>query len=212
MLDEFFDGPYMPIVETNRSCPYRCTFCAWGIGTTKLARFNDERVLEEIQYISERCKKASTLFIADANFGILERDAIFAAKMYECHRKYGFPQNVDVQWNKTRPDRVLKTAAEFKGIAAVGASMQSINEDVLSCNKRKNLTATQILQLQEELKNLGVEEKFTELIIGLPNETKASHIEANKTMIDYGFEVFNYNLHLLPGTEMDDKNYRKKYF
>ena len=114
--------------------------------------------------------------------------------MFKCHKKYGFPQNVDVQWNKTRPDRVLKTAAEFKGIAAVGASMQSINEDVLSAIKRKNLTASEILQLQEELKNLGVEEKkFTELIIGLPNETKFSHIEANKTMIDYGFEVFNYN-------------------
>ena len=31
-------------------------------------------------------------------------------------------------------------------------------------------------------------------------------------MIDLGFEVFNYNLHLLPGTEMDEEEYRKKYF
>ena len=28
-------------------------------------------------------------------------------------------------------------------------------------------------------------------------------------MIDLGFEVFNYNLHLLPGTEMDEDEYEK---
>ena len=40
LLDEFFEGPFIPILETNRSCPYRCTFCAWGIGTQKLLRFD----------------------------------------------------------------------------------------------------------------------------------------------------------------------------
>ena len=57
MLDEFFEDRWMPVLETNRSCPYRCTFCAWGIGTQKLMRFSEERVLTEIEYIAERCKK-----------------------------------------------------------------------------------------------------------------------------------------------------------
>ena len=213
LLDEFFDGPFIPILETNRSCPYRCTFCAWGIGTQKLMRFDDNRVIEEIKYINERCKKASTLFIADANFGILERDAIFAKEIYKGYKKNSYPHHVAVQWNKTRPDRILKTAKEFKEIAPVGASMQTINDDVLSAIKRKNLTFDQIVNLQKELKVLGVHDKsFSELIIGLPNETKESHIMANQKLIDHGFEVWNYNLHLLPGTEMDDDEYRKKYF
>lgn len=213
LLDEFFEGPFIPILETNRSCPYRCTFCAWGIGTQKLLRFDENRVLDEIDYINSKCKKASTLFIADANFGILERDAIFAKRIYLGYKKNGYPHHVAVQWNKTRPDRILKTAKEFKEIAPVGASMQTINEDVLTAIKRKNLTFDQIVNLQKELKILGVHDKsFSELIIGLPNETKESHIAANKKLIDYGFEVWNYNLHLLPGTEMDDEEYRKKYF
>ena len=58
-----------------------------GIGTVKLAKFDDERILKEIEYISERCKLTTTLMIADANFGILERDSKLAAKMYECHKK-----------------------------------------------------------------------------------------------------------------------------
>ena len=82
MLDEFFEDRYAPIIETNRSCPYRCTFCAWGIGTQKLQQFREQRVLDEIEYIAKRCKKNTTVFIADANFGILERDAIFAKKRF----------------------------------------------------------------------------------------------------------------------------------
>jgi radical SAM superfamily enzyme YgiQ (UPF0313 family) len=213
LLDEFFDDRWMPVLETNRSCPYRCTFCAWGIGTQKLLKFSEERVIDEIQYISERCKKTKTLFIADANFGILERDALFAKKMYEMHKEFGFPYNVAVQWNKTRPDRIFKVAKEFKSIAPVGASMQSLSEDVLSSIKRKNLTFEQILELQKNLSEIGISEKsFTELIIGLPNETKETHLMANRKLIDMGFEINNYNLHLLPGTEMDEKNYRSKYF
>jgi radical SAM superfamily enzyme YgiQ (UPF0313 family) len=213
LLDEFFEDRYAPIIETNRSCPYRCTFCAWGIGTQKLQRFDEQRVIDEIDYIGKKCKLSKTLFIADANFGILERDAIFAKSLYESHKKNEWPQNVAVQWNKTRPDRVLKVAKEFKSIAAVGASMQSLSKEVLDAIKRKNLTFEQVVGLQNDLKKIGVNEKsFTELILGLPNETKETHLYAIKTLIDYGFEVWNYFLHLLPGTEMDDKNYRKKYF
>ena len=81
MLDEWFEGPYIPVIETNRSCPYRCTFCAWGIGTVKLSKFDEERVKEEIEYISKRTKNASQIFIGDANFAIIERDEDFAKKM-----------------------------------------------------------------------------------------------------------------------------------
>ncbi len=213
MLDEFFEDRWMPVLETNRSCPYRCTFCAWGIGTQKLMRFSEERVLSEIEYISERCKKSKTLIIADANFGILERDAVFAKKMYEMSEKHKFPFSVNVQWNKTRPDRVFKVAKEFKNIAAVGASMQTLNPKVLESIKRKNLTVDQVLELQKQLKAIGIGDKsFTELIVGLPDETRESHIYANRKLIDLGFEVWNYFLHLLPGTEMDEAEYRKKYF
>jgi len=213
MLDEFFEDRWQPVLETNRSCPYRCTFCAWGIGTQKLMKFDEDRVLKEIEYISERCTKSKMLKIADANFGILERDALFAKKMYDMSQKYKFPLSVDVQWNKTRPDRVFKVAKEFKNIAAVGASMQTLNPKTLDAIKRKNLTAEQVIDLQNKLKEIGIGEKsFTELIVGLPYETRESHIYANRKVIDLGFEVWNFFLHLLPGTEMDEKEHKKKHF
>ena len=128
LLDSFFDGPYAPILETNRSCPYRCTFCAWGIGTEKLTRYSDERISAEIEYFGKRSNNTKNLYIADANFAILERDANISRQLFESHEKYGYPGNVMVNWNKTRPDRVLRAAREFHGLARIGASMQSLNQ------------------------------------------------------------------------------------
>ena len=30
-LDEFLRAGMVPLFETNRGCPFRCTFCAWGL-------------------------------------------------------------------------------------------------------------------------------------------------------------------------------------
>ena len=213
LMDSFFDEPFVPILETNRSCPYRCTFCAWGIGTEKLARFSTERVFAEIEYLGQRRAKSMNLFIADANFSILERDGEIAAKIHQGHEAHGYPGHVCAQWNKTRPDRVLRVARELRELSEVGASMQSLEPDVLKAIKRRNLPLETVADMIATLRGEGIDmQLFTELILGLPFETRHSHIEANKTMIDLGAEVFNYNLHLLPGTEMDTAESRAAYF
>lgn len=213
MLDEFFDEPFVPILETNRSCPYRCTFCAWGIGTGKLARFSDERIFAEIDYLGRHCTKSGNLFIADANFAILERDRLIAARLRESFERTGYPGHVSCQWNKTRPDRVLNVARALGDLGEVGASMQSLDDNVLAAIKRRNLPLDAVAELIGTLRAEGHKTAlFSELILGLPNETRQGHIDANKRLIDLGAEVFNYNLHLLPGTEMDTAESREKYF
>lgn len=213
MLDEFFAEPFAPVLETNRSCPYRCTFCAWGISSNKLTYFSDERVFAEIDYIGQRCRKAVQLFISDANFGILDRDADFGRALTQSFEKYGFPGHLAVQWHKSRPDRVLAAAKEVKTIARIGASMQSLNPETLDAVKRKNLPLSALKDMLDELRSEGVDIPLvSELILGLPEETRESHLAANRTMIDAGAEMINYNLYLLPGTEMDSKESRARYF
>ena len=153
------------------------------------------------------------LFIADANFSILDRDAAVAKRLRESHLERGYPGHVSAQWNKTRPDRVLRVARELGAISEVGASMQSLKPEVLAAIKRRNLPVDVVADMIAKLNEEGIDMPlFTELILGLPEETRESHIEANKTMIDLGAEVFNYNLHLLPGTEMDTRESRDRYF
>ncbi len=213
MLDEFFEEPFVPILETNRSCPYRCTFCAWGIGTGKLARFSDERVFAEIDYLGRNCRKTGNLFVADANFSILDRDRLIAGRLRDSHESTGYPGHVSCQWNKTRPDRVLEVARALGDLGEVGASMQTLDDDVLAAIKRRNLPLDSVAEMIGTLRAEGHETSlFSELILGLPNETRQGHIDANKRLIDLGAEVFNYNLHLLPGTEMDTPESRSAYF
>jgi radical SAM superfamily enzyme YgiQ (UPF0313 family) len=213
MLDSFFEEDITPIIETNRSCPFRCTFCAWGIGTEKLSQFSLERVFSEIDYIAEQARNDTSLFIADANFSILARDLEIARKLKECSIRKGFPTRINIQWNKTRPDRVKAAAAELEGLTMVGASMQTFNKDSLDVIKRKNLSLDQVVDIHQSLNKEGAKmELFSELILGLPEETSASHLSANRKLIDIGAQTFNYNLHLLPGTEMDSAAVRSRYF
>jgi radical SAM superfamily enzyme YgiQ (UPF0313 family) len=79
IMDEFFDGRLAPIIETNRGCPFRCSFCVQGTGYyNKITNFGMDRLKEEIDYIGTQIKERSpqmgTLRIADANYGMYERD------------------------------------------------------------------------------------------------------------------------------------------
>lgn len=210
MLDRFLDGNFVPMLETNRSCPYQCTFCTLAVSTgSKLKTFSMERVLAEIDYISERTK-SDYLITTDANFGILDRDTEIADHFYKVHKKHNFPGHLCVVWNKTRPDRVMKAARAFRGLAAVGASMQSMQPEVLEVIKRKNLPIEVARDMSRELQS----EKtgfFSELIAGLPKQTFEGHINDNKVLMDLGANVYNYNLRLLHGTEMNTDESRARY-
>ncbi|HEY9840125.1 MAG TPA: cobalamin-dependent protein, partial [Candidatus Obscuribacterales bacterium] len=59
--------------ETNRGCPFSCTFCDWGSATAaKVTRFGLERLKAEIDYFA--LHKIEMVYCCDANYGILPRD------------------------------------------------------------------------------------------------------------------------------------------
>src|SRR5205085_5217891 len=44
-LDEFFDGHLIPILQTNRGCPFSCTFCVEGLSYyNKVFRNSSEKI------------------------------------------------------------------------------------------------------------------------------------------------------------------------
>jgi radical SAM superfamily enzyme YgiQ (UPF0313 family) len=213
IMDPFFHEPFMPMFETNRSCPYRCTFCAWGIGSKKLTQFSDQRIFDEIDYISKRCTKTALWRITDANFGILERDVGIARRLLQNHNRYGQPKHVMCNWNKSRPDRVFRVAKELGDICEVGASMQTLNDDTLKEVKRRNLSLSDIVSIRDNLKSSGSTTPLIgELILGLPLDTARAQIESNKRLVDMNVEPVNYNAILLPGTEMASPETRKAHF
>jgi len=40
--------------ETNRGCPYACTFCDWGSATnTKMRKFSEDRLMKEVEWLAD---------------------------------------------------------------------------------------------------------------------------------------------------------------
>ena len=93
-LDEFLaDDAYQPLLETNRGCPFACTFYAWGISAlNKVRRFQTDRLIKEINYISSRTNSTYWQF-TDANFGMYERDIEIAKAIKAASQKVLFGQD-----------------------------------------------------------------------------------------------------------------------
>ena len=65
---------YISAWETNRGCPFQCTFCDWGSATkTKVRKWERDRLFKEIEWFADN--KIPYIDCCDANFGIfVERD------------------------------------------------------------------------------------------------------------------------------------------
>lgn len=161
-------------LETNRGCPYACTFCDWGSLTyNKIKKFNLERVFEELEWMGKN--NCSFVTITDANFGVfLDRDSLIADKLLHIQDKYGYPESFSITWAKDQKpevfDIVFKLIKSPKFNQGLTVSVQSMSLDVLENIKRKNLDQHKIDNIFAlcDTHNVPV---YTEIILGLPGET-----------------------------------------
>lgn len=164
-------------LETNRGCPYACTFCDWGSLTyNKVKKFGLERVFAELEWMATH--NFDWISITDANFGMFpERDGLIADKIIECQEKYGSPRTFSVAWAKNQKKEVIdivKKLLDSKGFnQGLTLSVQSLDLDVLENIRRKNMEMNKLGEVFElcDQRNIPA---YTELILGLPGETLAS--------------------------------------
>jgi radical SAM superfamily enzyme YgiQ (UPF0313 family) len=216
LQDEFFDGKLAPMIETNRGCPFTCTFCVQGTGWyTKVHNFSLERMKEEIEYIARRVKALSpsmgTLRIADSNYGMFERDVDISAWIGEMQKRYGYPTFIDATTGKNRPDRIIKSVEKVSGALVVYQAVQSLNDDVLRNIKRSNIKLNAYEEVMIHIRGRGLRSN-SDLIVGLPGETLKSHVSAIHSLIDAGTnQMHNLQLVLLKGSELETIETRKQF-
>jgi len=200
--------------ETNRGCPFQCTFCDWGSATAgKVNKFQKDRLLHELDWFA--ANKVEYIFVCDANFGSLKRDIEIAQYVADLREKTGYPHGFSVQSTKNATERayitqkILADAGLNKGVAL---SMQSLDEVTLRNIKRDNISLETYLELARRFTKDKVE-TYSDLIIGLPGETYKSYLDGINTLISSGQHnriQFN-NLSILPNAEMGDPDYLLKY-
>jgi len=177
LIAETKDVEWNATLETNRGCPYQCTFCDWGSLTyNKVKKFELDRVFDELEWIGKN--KCGFVSITDANFGMfVERDNAIADKLLEVQAKYGYPYTFSVAWAKNQKaevfDIVFKLIKSPKFNQGLTVSVQSMDLDVLENIKRRNLDQHKISDIFAlcDKNNVPV---YTEVILGLPGESKES--------------------------------------
>ncbi len=214
LIKAFPNENWIAVWETNRGCPFSCTFCDWGSAVAaKVNSWDIARIYREIDWFADH--KVEFIFCADANFGILPRDVEIASRCAEIKLQRGYPQAISVQNTKNATERsyqvqkILSDAGLNKGVVV---SLQSVDEKTLKAIKRDNINLETFHEIQRRFSAQGVE-TMTDLILGLPDETYESFANGVSKVIESGQHnriQFN-NLSILPNAEMGDPDYQKKY-
>ncbi len=214
IMDDYLEHPgYVPLIETNRGCPYSCTFCSWGdMAKSKSSSFPVERILKELDYIAEANQgRVSYLYLGDANFGLFQRDVEIAHRLRELRDTRGFPEHVYLYFAKNSSKRVVEIAGILRGMTPISLSRQTQNADVLQNIKRSNIDIETFNALSRQAKELGVD-SFAELIYGLPGESLASFLDGVREVLGSDVDGLHFfPAMLLDGSEMATAASREVY-
>lgn len=204
-------------LETNRGCPYGCTFCDWGSLTqSKVKCFSEERVFSDIDWLSKN--NVPYVFLADANFGILvERDMRITRYLRKIQNLTGRPDTVYATWAKSFKKKetldIIKEFYEGTGVNGLIIALQSMNDQTLVDIKRSNFQLNDIENVAKECNKIGLI-PIVELILGLPGETKESWKDTYYKILSLDAEFSGNQAHLLTvleNSELNDPVYRNTH-
>lgn len=216
-LTGFFDGNEVTewqsaTIETFRGCPYACTFCDWGsIMGSKVKLFDLERVIAEVEWAATR--QIRTIWIADSNFGLLERDVEIAKRICDIKKRTEFPQRMILTFAKNIKARVVEIVKMMvdAGLLADGiVSLQSSDAATLHAIRRTNIKTSEY----EKLRRAFAEKDLpltAELMLALPGSTVASFKADLAYHFDLPIEVFVHRTVMLPNSPMADPRYQREH-
>lgn len=201
-VDRFPDYRWYSTFETNRGCPYQCTFCDWGTTTaSKIYQITMERIESEIEWF--RTRPIVVIYGADANWGILKRDVEIAKMLREVADDNPYIRSIALQYAKNSNRTVFEVAKELGHYTSVTCSLQSTNPKTCEIIKRKNMKIDNLKEMMELSVEFNVP-TYTEMILGLPEETLDSYKDGLNEVLECGQhqQTNNNLLFLLENSEL----------
>ncbi len=207
LLDRKGRFPYeFALMETNRGCPYRCSFCYWGGATGQRVRsFSRDRLAAELDLFGYH--QVPTVFLCDANFGMLEADEEFTEDLLRTREKYGYPTSLEANWAKNKSERfhrIVRTLKKHGFKSSFTLALQTLSDEALTDMRRRNMKLNQWQDLAEWLAAEGME-SFVELIWGAPGETVESFLDGYDRIAEKVPRIAVYPLLLLPNTAYSEQ-------
>jgi len=216
ILQEIKDDNQMPsaLWETNRGCPYSCSFCDWGSATmSKIRLFDHNRLIEEMKWFGDN--KIEYMQICDANFGILKRDIDLMKCLVETKKQTNYPTAVMTAYAKNSNDRIFEiNVLSERANLSFGAtlSVQSMDDVVLKNIDRSNIKTEKFMELIPRYNKEGIS-VYSEVIVGLPGETRESFSQSLGTLMKNGIRetIRIYPLVILPNAPLNSKRHRTMF-
>ncbi|WP_345442144.1 B12-binding domain-containing radical SAM protein [Actinoallomurus vinaceus] len=192
------------LVETDRGCPYHCSFCYWGgaVGQ-KLTRAELDRFEAELEAIGKA--GIGTIFLCDANFGILRRDVEVARMIVRIRERYGSPHTVHVNWAKNHATTVEEILAVLRAgnvHTNVFLALQTMSRPALRLAGRDERGRAEMMDLAHRIISDGGQ-VGAELIFGLPGETLEEFRSAYDELLLSFPSLLLHPLWILPNTTYD---------
>ncbi len=203
IMTSFMKPPYRPLIQTSRGCPYTCRFCVSGKTRSKPRVFPLDVVKEEITFIASKYSDCPhiPLFICDENFGLFNTDVETAEYLRAVSTTSGYPKSLFFYIDKkftSNTKLIMEHLADMNQIGLMLA-LQSENPQTLRAIGRKNLTEAQLEAAIQWAAARGIE-TGTELIFGLPNETKDTFVAQLDRAVSRGFDtILCHNLFIMDG-------------
>ena len=193
------------MLQTNRGCPFSCTFCVDGSTTvSQVNQFSTSRVDDELQYISKKVtSNMHSLLISDLNFGMYPKDQEVCSSIQNIQNETNFPRYVKVTSGKNRPDKISEAIKKLGDTTSMTLSVQSLNQQVLANIKRHNISSEKLIALSPTLREQGLQ-TVSEIILGLPGETYETILDTIRDILRANIdEIYIYTMMLLDGSELN---------
>jgi radical SAM superfamily enzyme YgiQ (UPF0313 family) len=212
LFEPFGDAHVGAVVESNRGCPYGCTFCDWGSATlSRIRMFGMDRVKAELEW----CSKNGLLFLglADANFGILERDVEIAEHIAAMRQQYGYPKTAALNYAKNTMKHLRRIIDVFSGAGLniePTIAVQTMDETTLKIIRRSNIKTEKYDELADEFRRSGMP-LATDVMMGLPGSTVESLKNDLQKCTDRDVRARCNQTVLLPNSPMNEPSYREEH-
>ena len=157
---------------------------------------------EELEYIAKRVRNVAALYLSDANFGMYPQDIEKARVIARMQEKYGYPKHVFVATGKNQRAQVLEINKIIHGSMFISTAIQSTDAQVLKNIERDNISLEGLTEIAQRTREAGAN-TYTELILALPGDSKASHQKSLRDAVNSRQGVVRmYQLIMLPQTKL----------